>query len=142
MRAKAVEVLGGESDARRASERLKAWMFRELGKVPTATIPNALQALAMKAGDCNEHAVLFAALARAVGLPARVVAGTVYVDGVFLYHAWNEVWLGQSWVSVDTTMDQMPVDATHIKLVEGGPEAHVALIPLIGSLSIDIVRAE
>jgi hypothetical protein len=66
------------------------------------------------------------------------VAGIVYIDGVFLYHAWNEVWLGSGWVSVDAAYDQMPVDATHVKFVEGGPEAHVALIPLLGQLSIHL----
>ncbi len=135
------EILGGETDARRAAERLRTWVFRHLRKVPTASIPNALQVLDMKEGDCNEHAVLLAALARAAGLPARVVAGVVYVDGKFLYHAWNEVWLGSGWVSVDAALDQMPVDATHIKLVEGGPETHMALLPVMGRLKIEVVAA-
>jgi hypothetical protein len=138
VRATAAAILDGETDARRAAERLRRWVFDRLEKVPTTSIPNALQVLEMGAGDCNEHAVLLAALARAAGLPARVVAGIVYVDGVFLYHAWNEVWLGSGWVSVDAAFDQMPVDATHVKFVEGGPEAHAALIPLLGSLSIDV----
>jgi hypothetical protein len=138
VRAAAAEVLRAEVDARRAAERLRRWVFDRLEKVPTTSIPNALQVLEMGAGDCNEHAVLFAALARVVGLPARVVAGIVYIDGVFLYHAWNEVWLGSGWVSVDAAFDQMPVDATHVKFVEGGPEAHVALIPLLGQLSIHL----
>ena len=98
---------------------LRRWVYDSLDKVPTASIPNAVQVLEMRAGDCNEHAVLLAALARAVGLPARVVAGVVYLDGAFLYHAWNEVWLGDGWVSVDAALDQLPVDATHIKLLDG-----------------------
>lgn len=141
IQAAAAEALGGETDAARAAERLRRWVFARLAKVPTMSLPNALQVLGMGAGDCNEHAVLFAALARAVGLPARVVAGTVYADGSFLYHAWNEVWLGSAWMSVDAAFDQMPVDATHIKLLEGGPEAHVAIVPLIGRLSIDVIDA-
>ena len=52
------------------------------------------------AGDCNEHTVLFVALARALGLPARTAVGLVYLDGSFYYHAWPEVWLGE-WVAVD-----------------------------------------
>ena len=141
IRTAAGEALGGETDARRAAELLRRWVFARLQKRPVASIPNALEALNMGAGDCNEHAVLFAALARAAGLPARVVAGLVYADGAFLYHAWNEVWLGTSWVSVDATMDQMPADATHIKLIAGGPEAHAGLVPLIGQLSIEVVSA-
>lgn len=137
----AKEIVGTESDAARAVDALRRWVFKSLRKVPTASIPNALQALAMGEGDCNEHAVLFAALARAAGVPARVIAGTVYVDGSFLYHAWNEVWLGNAWVSLDTTMDQMPTDASHVKLLEGGPEEHAALLPLLGNLSVDVIAS-
>lgn len=139
VRRAAADAVRGESDARRAAERVRRWVFESLDKVPTASIPNAVQVLEMRAGDCNEHAVLFAALARAVGLPARVVAGVVYLDGAFLYHAWNEVWLGNGWVSVDTALDQMPADATHIKLLEGGPETHATLAAVVGRLSIEIL---
>jgi len=142
VRAAAGEAVGDERDPRRAAEALRRWVYGALDKRPAATIPNAVQVLQTRAGDCNEHAVLFAALARAVGLPARVVAGLVYADGVFLYHAWDEVWLGEQWVSVDPAFDQMPVDATHIKLVEGGPEAHAALVPIIGRLQLDVLPAD
>lgn len=135
------EAVREETDARRATERIARWVNRRLRKVPTASIPNAVQALEMKEGDCNEHSVLFAAMARAAGIPTRVVAGIVYMDGAFLYHAWNEVWLGRGWVTVDTTFDQAPADATHVKLVEGGPEVHDRLLQVIGRLSVDIVRA-
>jgi hypothetical protein len=133
------EILAGETEPRRAAERLRLWVYRELDKRPVASIPNALQVLEMRAGDCNEHAVLFAALARAAGLPARVVAGVVYADGAFLYHAWDEVWIGSGWLTVDAAFDQSPADATHVKLVEGGPETHAALVGVIGTLSIDVL---
>lgn len=142
IREAARQALSGETDARQAATRLRRWVYEKLEKKPTVSLPNALQVLEMGAGDCNEHAVLLAALARASGLPARVVAGAVYMDGVFLYHAWNEVWLGSAWVSVDATLDQMPADATHIKLVEGGPEEHDALLQVIGRLSIDVLSYE
>jgi hypothetical protein len=133
------EALGDETNPRRAAERLRRWVYDSLDKVPTASIPNAVQVLEMRAGDCNEHAVLFAALARAAGLPARVVAGVVYLDGACLYHAWNEVWLGDGWVSVDAALDQMPADATHIKLLTGGPETHATLAAVVGRLSIEVL---
>jgi hypothetical protein len=139
--AAAREAAGQETDARRVTEAIREWVFLRLEKVPTASIPNAVQVLEMGAGDCNEHAVLFAALARAVGLPSRVVAGAVYSEGVFLYHAWDEVWLGSGWLSVDPTFDQMPADATHIKLIEGGPEVHDGLLRVIGRLSMEVVAA-
>ncbi|MEO8605520.1 MAG: transglutaminase domain-containing protein [bacterium] len=139
VQAAAREALGDEREPRRAADRLRRWVYDNLEKRPVASIPNAVQVLQLRAGDCNEHAVLFAALARAVGLPSRIVAGLVYADGAFLYHAWDEVWLGNGWLTVDAAFDQMPVDATHIKLIEGGPEMHAGLVPIIGRLSIDLL---
>jgi hypothetical protein len=58
-------------------------------------------------GDCTEHAVLLAALARAVGRPARVALGllVVEIDGApaAFGHAWAEVHDGEHWVPVDAT---------------------------------------
>lgn len=139
LRGTAKEILGGESDPRRAAELLRRWVYDNLEKRPLPSLPNALQVLETRAGDCNEHAVLFAALARAAGLPARVNAGVVYGDGAFLYHAWNEVWIGSGWLSVDPAFDQMPADATHVKLIDGGPEQHAGLLGVIGKLSIDVL---
>jgi hypothetical protein len=58
-------------------------------------------------GDCTEHAVLTAALARSVGRAARVALGVVVVrqDGGphALGHAWTEIHEGGRWVPVDAT---------------------------------------
>jgi len=58
-------------------------------------------------GDCTEHAVLLAALARARGLPARVVMGVAIVVGahdVAAYgHAWTEIYDGPKWERTDAT---------------------------------------
>jgi len=142
VQAAAHQAVGDERDPLRAAQRLRRWVYDNLQKRPAATIPNAVQVLQTRVGDCNEHAVLYAALARAVGLPARVVAGVVYADGSFLYHAWDEVWLGERWVTVDPTFDQLPADATHIKLVEGGPDKHTALVPMIGHLGIELMAPD
>ncbi|HEV8716678.1 MAG TPA: transglutaminase-like domain-containing protein [Candidatus Binatia bacterium] len=137
--AQAQQILGAEHDAVQAARRLLDWTYTSLDKVPTVGLPTALEALASKRGDCNEHAVLFTALARAAGLPARVAAGVVYLDGAFYYHAWSEVWLGQ-WVAADPVFHQFPADATHIKFVEGGPEEHLALLKIFGKVGMEIVE--
>ena len=92
-----------------------------------------------RAGDCNEHTVLYTALARAAGLPTVMNAGVVYVDGNFYYHAWPTVWVGD-WVAVDPTFDQFPADATHIGFVRGGLDRQVELMKIIGRLAIDVVN--
>jgi transglutaminase-like putative cysteine protease len=94
-------------------------------------------------GDCNEHTVLFTALARAVGLPTRMAAGVVLVDlhgegPAFYYHAWPEVWLG-AWHALDPTLGQFPADATHLRFVVGGLDQQVDILRLIGSLRVEIV---
>jgi len=58
----------------------------------------------------------------------------MYLDGDFYYHAWTEVWLGR-WVSADAVFRQLPADATHVKLVEGGPEQQAALAATVGGLA-------
>ena len=80
--------------------RILNWVHETIEKRGTVSVPNALDTLKMKAGDCNEHAALFAALARAAGIPAKVSVGLVYTRDRFYYHAWNEVFLGH-WVAVD-----------------------------------------
>ncbi len=143
MKEQAAAIMGDERDAVRVARRLVEWTHREVAKIPSASWPSALDVLHTKQGDCNEHAVLFAALARAVGLPARIVAGVVYVSGeeglpdAFYYHAWNEVWLGR-WVSTDTVFGQLPADATHVKFVTGGPERHGELLPLLGKVTLQV----
>ena len=60
------------------------------------------------AGDCTEHAVLLAALARANGLYARVIFGTLILDldsGLAAYgHAWTEIHDGSRWQIRDATL--------------------------------------
>jgi hypothetical protein len=137
--AQARQILGAERDAIQAARLLLDWTYTSLAKTPAVGMPTALDVLTTRKGDCNEHAVLFTALARAAGLPARVVAGVVYINDAFYYHAWAEVWLGQ-WVAVDPTLHQFPADATHVKFVEGGPEQHTLLLSVIGQLNIEVVE--
>ncbi|MBW2170250.1 MAG: transglutaminase domain-containing protein, partial [Deltaproteobacteria bacterium] len=120
------------------AKRLKTWVYKNLRKRPVLTVPGALEVLKTKVGDCNEHAVLLAALLRASGIPARLCVGLVYTRGGFYYHAWTEGYLGE-WVSMDATLNQMPVDATHVKLVQGGLDRQVEIIRLIGKLGLEVI---
>jgi hypothetical protein len=140
IRALAQDILGGEKDARKAVLRIKNWVYKEIAKKPTVSIPNALEVLQTKRGDCNEHTVLFNALARAAGIPAKTVIGVVYLRGSFYYHAWSEVWLGQ-WISLDSVLNQFPADVTHIRFLEGEIDRQIDILQLIGQLKIQIIEA-
>ncbi len=71
-------------------------------------------------GDCTEHAVLLAALARARGIPARVAIGLVYQPSTqsFGYHMWNELWIGDRWVPLDATLGRGGIGAAHLMLTD------------------------
>ncbi|MDX1777034.1 MAG: transglutaminase-like domain-containing protein, partial [Desulfobulbales bacterium] len=134
-----VQEITAEADSDLARmETLAAWVFANLEKRPVLGIPDALTTLANKTGDCNEHAALFAALARNAGIPTRVVAGVTFFAGAFYYHAWNEVCLDDTWYSVDTTKNQFPADLSHIKFVEGETDEQVRIAALLGKLKIEI----
>jgi hypothetical protein len=43
-------------------------------------------------------------------------------------------------VTADAVFDQMPTDATHVKLIEGGPEQHLNLAGVLGRLGFAAVE--
>ncbi|MFO7769432.1 MAG: transglutaminase-like domain-containing protein [bacterium] len=131
-------IRGNTTSAREYVERLVGWVYGYLEKQPSAGLPNAVEVLSRRAGDCNEHTVLFTALARAAGVPTQMNVGVVYLDGSFYYHAWPTVWVGQ-WVAVDPTFDQFPADATHISFLRGDLDRQMELLKVIGRVRIDVV---
>ncbi|MEC8193950.1 MAG: transglutaminase-like domain-containing protein, partial [Myxococcota bacterium] len=131
-----------------AVRRINDWVFTEVAKEPSVGVPNGLEVLYSKRGDCNEHTALFVSLARAAGIPTRIAAGVVFSErvgpkGQFYYHAWPEVQLGGTtdWVAVDPTFGQLPADATHIKLVEGDLDRQVEILGVIGRLELELIEA-
>jgi hypothetical protein len=141
IRALAAEITAAAKTPRARIEAIMAWMAANIEKRPVLSLPDALNTLAQRMGDCNEHAVLFAALARAAGVPTQIEAGLVYLKGRFYYHAWNRVYLG-GWVTADALMGQMPADATHVRLARGRLSEQMAILPMIGQLEISILGSE
>ncbi len=133
-------IIGNEKDAVKAAEKLVHGVFKMLVKNPTPSLPSALDVLKTKEGDCNEHAILFTALARAAGIPAKIYVGLVNIYGdSYWYHAWCAVWLG-SWVAVDPTFDQFPADVNHLKLMEGEIAEQAKVLTVVGKLGIDVLE--
>jgi hypothetical protein len=120
-------------------KKIMVWMNANIMKRPVLSVPNAIETLKHKRGDCNEHAVLAASFFRAAGIPTQISAGLVYLKGRFYYHAWNEVYLNQ-WITLDVIMNQFPADVTHIRLVKGAPDAQMALLGMIGNIKIRIIE--
>lgn len=143
IRTQLAQIVAPDAPENEKAKRLVSWVHKNLEKRPVLSIPNALETLEKRTGDCNEHAVLLAALARAAGIPADVEVGLVYLDGRFFYHAWNVLYLRQwgGWVTADAVFGQMPADVTHIRFVRGAIDRQLDLIGLIGKIDIEVLEA-
>jgi hypothetical protein len=131
------------------ASRINHWVFENIRDKNFGVAFAAANEVARNlSGDCTEHAVLTAAMCRAVRIPARVVIGMVYVDDLkgFGYHMWDEVYVNQRWVAIDPTFDQTTVDAVHIKLADSSLqgvapfETFLPLLRVSGKLSIEPIE--
>jgi hypothetical protein len=125
-------------------QALVQWMQHHIGR-EAVDVFTALDVLEKGRAECQGHALLYAAMARTLGIPTRVVNGIVYRPqfGGFLYHSWNESYVSRTWEAVDPTFGQVPADATHLKLVEGDSLAELApLIDVVGKIALRIVSVE
>lgn len=121
------------------TRKLMNWINTNIKKRPVISLPDAVSTLKNRVGDCNEHAMLMAALARAAGIPAKVEAGLVYLNGRFYYHAWNLLYLGK-WITVDSLFNQMPADVTHIRFSTGDQKEQLDLMGIIGNINIKVME--
>lgn len=141
IRGLAAAVVQATDDPRTRIRAILSWIDGHIEK-KAADVFSALDVLDKGRAECQGHALLYAALARAAGIPTRVVNGIVYSGEHqgFLYHTWAESCVGGSWTAVDPTFAQEAADATHIKIVEGdSPEDLMPLVGLIGRLRAEIV---
>lgn len=116
IRAKAIEVVDGEVNSWRASKKLCKWVYKSITeKNLSGGFNSSLKTFESRAGDCTEHTVLLIAMARSVGIPARICSGLIFARNAFYYHFWPEVYVG-TWVQMDPSLGQVIADANHIQL--------------------------
>jgi hypothetical protein len=135
---KAKEITTGAENSWKAAIQLSKWVAEKIHYA----IPGggtARGAYDMKAGECGAHSMLLAAFCRAVGIPARVVYGGMYVPnkgGAFGQHAWNEIYMGDAgWIPVDATAFEIDfVDAGHIRISE-----HLSAVSSFNAKSIEVM---
>ena len=118
---------------------IMVWVHKNLKKTPTFSIPLARDVFIKRAGDCNEHAVIFAAFARAAHIPCVIASGMVYNNDNFYYHAWNLVYIEDKWVDVDSTFNQFPADATHIILTLGDISDSIEIMQFLKNITIHVL---
>lgn len=92
-----------------------------------------------RSGDCTEYAVLTTALARSLGIPSRIVIGSVIVEEsnkvTAVGHAWSEVWHEKQWHILDAALNN--INATRLfylpaaELTNEGPGFSMNLVEAI-----------
>jgi hypothetical protein len=137
--------VGDTKDAAQAAHKIELFVHDYIDeKNLSVGYASAAEVAASRQGDCSEHAVLTAALCRAVGIPARVAMGDVYCSefagrkNIFGGHAWNQAYIGGKWIGLDATRAPNGYTPEHITeaVGNGNPEDFFALIHIIGQFSI------
>jgi hypothetical protein len=120
----ALRLRGNQTDPLEVVRSIVAWtrdsIHAEAGPQRTAR-----GAIAARSGDAREFALVFAAVARAAGIPTRLVSGLLHHDGRFYAHAWSHAYIGR-WIAIDPMLGQVPADASHLEfahdVVDLGPD--------------------
>ena len=101
-------------------------------------------------GDCTEHAVLLAALGRAMGIPTRIATGLVFLENfenrpnVMGFHMWTEFHLRGQWISFDAALKKLGNHADRITLSVSSlkeneiPETSYIISKFVNGLEISI----
>ncbi|MCI0498260.1 MAG: transglutaminase-like domain-containing protein, partial [Planctomycetales bacterium] len=148
----AKRAVGDANDAVAAAIRIEAFVDGFITQKDLSVgYASATEVAQTRQGDCSEHAVLAAAMCRAVGIPARVVCGVVYADSflskqsIFGGHMWTEVWLGNAWFGLDATRsERQGFGPGHIALTHGNgdPIDFFGLVNTLGCFEIEKITIQ
>ncbi len=142
------EAKGTATSPREVAAALEKFVNRAVTKKNfSQAFATAAEVAESREGDCTEHAVLLAALARACQIPSRVAIGLVYVEsaGGFGYHMWTELYLDGTWVPMDAVLGQGGTSAAYLKLTDSsldGPAAYSSFLPVaqvVGQLKLSVI---
>ena len=148
------KAVGGTTDAAEAVSKIEAFVADYIDeKNLSIGYATAVEVASSRQGDCTEHAVLAAALCRAVGIPAQVVTGLAYVDewlsgqSGFGGHAWTQAYVGDKWVGLDAAFKgtgRGGYDAGHIALSAGNgePGDFFSLATSMGKFKIERIEVK
>ena len=118
VRRAAHEIVAGETNEVTKARRIYDWVLGNIEywvKDPenkkASPVGSSEYCMTSKTGNCTDFHSLYAALARAEGIPTRMVYGVLYkpeLDGQdkdASYHCWIEFWApGQGWVPLDVAV--------------------------------------
>jgi len=114
----AAKAVAGVSEPAKKAKALERFVHDYIEESTyTVVYASALEVLKSRKGDCSEFAVLLAALARAEGLPSRLVFGLLGQGNAFVGHMWTEVYV-DGWLPLDATRPAETLSPTHLAMVK------------------------
>lgn len=158
----AAEIRGDENNPVWIAKRIERVVFEKMKRRNLSkAFSSAAEVVGTFEGDCTEHAVLAAAVARSIGLPSRVVTGLAYLEpgrgtglstaadkGAFGFHMWAEVMVGPDvWWPVDAalgsfTAAHIAIQKSALEELEPALELGAEILLMVGALQIEIVSTE
>ena len=141
------KAIGSTADAGQAVRRIEKFVREYITRKDLSVgYASAAEVAESRQGDCTEHALLAAAMCRAVGIPAEVVIGFAYAPSfggrkdIFAPHAWTRALVAKTWVDIDAALRGF--DAGHLALSVnyGDPEGFFDLISTLGYFKIAAVE--
>jgi len=123
IKATAERVVGGEKNPYLAARKLYDYMIATIDYsfmphllfYPRSDLRESAYVHEYKVGDCGAQGTYFAALCRAVGIPARVPGGFQLFSGNFSSHFWAEFYVpNYGWLPVDPSAGQMSLYTTEV----------------------------
>ncbi len=77
--------------------------YEKISRLKSTYVPDIEDTYFTNLGICSDYSALFGSMLRSVGVPAKLIKG--YKNDVPEYHAWNQVYVNNKWVYIDTTYD-------------------------------------
>lgn len=105
-------------------------------------IGSVVETTKSKQADCVEHALLFASVCRAMGVPTRIALGMIFnrnkEEPEMKFHAWIEFHDGERWVPSDSSDQQFPTSIDRIKVLESNftdPNPYLDILKVFQSMT-------
>lgn len=141
IRAKAVEIIGGEARLPlctrwEAVDKITRWVCNSV-KYQITQVRSARATLESLVGDCEPHSMLTVAMLRSLGVPCRLVSGMCLTGKKVGQHVWVQVFLGEKigWVTVDPTFGEVE-GLSPVRFMPWGLDG--ALAPAIGPVTVRV----
>jgi transglutaminase-like putative cysteine protease len=77
--------------------------YRKASSISSRYLPVIDTTIEEEKGICYDYSSLLASMMRSLGIRAKLIEG--YSTYTSVYHAWNEVYIDEEWLIIDTTID-------------------------------------